>query len=140
VAFSSNVAHLYVVVGWKVAGRKLLWRPDGSLLWQWSRVTVELLQLLLLELPRLKLWVIAPILLLLWLTQLTLGWRVHHAVLGRSIARTTTANGSRHHPLSLFLIGLSNGLHHSFVVDGYTRQLIVRQAGELCPNNINSIE
>jgi hypothetical protein len=44
----------------------------GSLLWWWGRSTVEmlllllLLRLLLLELPRLELWVIAPILLLLW--------------------------------------------------------------------------
>jgi hypothetical protein len=66
-AFSSEVAHLPTVEAWKVAGGKLLWWPDGSLLRQWSRGTVELL-LLLLELPRLELWVMAPILLLLWST------------------------------------------------------------------------
>jgi hypothetical protein len=58
-------------------------------------------------------------------------WGVHHMVLGRSTARTTTASGSRHHPLSLFVIGLSNGLHHPLLVDGCTRQLIVQHAGEL---------
>jgi hypothetical protein len=77
------------------------------------------------------LWVMAPILLLLWSTQLTLRWGIHHAVLGRSTARTTTASGSRHHLLSLFLIGLSNSLHHPLLVDGCTRQLVVRQAGEM---------
>jgi hypothetical protein len=54
VSFSSKVAHLPVVEAWKVAGGKLQWCPDGSLLWQWSRGTVELLlllRLLLLELP-----------------------------------------------------------------------------------------
>jgi hypothetical protein len=40
-----------------------------------------LLWLLLLELPRLELWVMAPILLLLWSTQLTPKWGIHHAVL-----------------------------------------------------------
>jgi hypothetical protein len=69
-AFLSKVAHLPVVEAWKVASGKLLWWPDGSLLRWWSRGMVELL-LLLLELPRLELWVIAPILLLLWSTQLT---------------------------------------------------------------------
>jgi hypothetical protein len=69
-AFSSKVAHLLAVEAWNVAGGKLLWRPDGSLLWWWSRSTIELLLLwlLLLELPRLELWVTAPILLLLWST------------------------------------------------------------------------
>jgi hypothetical protein len=71
-AFSSKVAHFPIVEAWKVAGGKLLRQPDGSLLRWWSRGMVELL-LLLLELLRLKLWVIAPILLLLWSTQLTLG-------------------------------------------------------------------
>jgi hypothetical protein len=70
-AFSSKVAHLPTVEAWKVAGGKLLWWPDGSLLWWWSRGTVELLLLLLLwllllELPQLELWAMAPILLLLW--------------------------------------------------------------------------
>jgi hypothetical protein len=46
-----------------------------------------LLWLLLLELPQLELWVTAPILLLLWSTQLTPRWGAH-AVLGRSTART----------------------------------------------------
>jgi hypothetical protein len=32
-AFSSKVAHLPAVEAWEVAGGKLLWRPDGSLLW-----------------------------------------------------------------------------------------------------------
>jgi hypothetical protein len=63
--------------------------------------------------------------------QLTPRWGVHHAVLGRNITRETTANGSRHHPLSLFLIGLNNDLHHPLLVDGCTCQLIVQQAGEL---------
>jgi hypothetical protein len=75
-AFSSKVAHLPTVEAWKVASGKLLWCPNGSLLWQWSGGIVELvlqLQLLLLELPRLELWVIAPILLLMWSMQLTLG-------------------------------------------------------------------
>jgi hypothetical protein len=63
----------------------MLWQPDGSLLQQWSRSTVELLLLLLrsllLELPRLELWAIAPILLLSWFTQLTPRWGIHHVVL-----------------------------------------------------------
>jgi hypothetical protein len=66
---------------------KLLWWPDGCLLWLWSRGTIELLLLLLLlwllqlELPWLELWVMAPILLLLWSTQLTPRWGIHHVVL-----------------------------------------------------------
>jgi hypothetical protein len=68
----SEVAHVPTVEAWKVDGGKLLWWQDGSLLWQWSRGMVELLLLLLLlELPRLELCVMAPILLLLWSTQLT---------------------------------------------------------------------
>jgi hypothetical protein len=70
-AFSSKVVHLPVVEEWKVVGGKLLWWSDGSLLRWWGRGTVELLlllllllRLLLLELPRLKLWALAPILLL----------------------------------------------------------------------------
>jgi hypothetical protein len=64
VAFSSKVTHPPTVVAREVAGGKLLWRPDGILLWWWSRSTVELLlmlllQLLLLELPQLELWMIA---------------------------------------------------------------------------------
>jgi hypothetical protein len=133
VAFSSKVAHLPAVEAWKVAGRKLLWWPDGSLLQRWSRGTVELLLrwLLLLKLPWLELWAMALILLLLWSTQLTPRWDIHHAVLWRSTARTTAASGFRHHPLPLFLIGLGNNLHHPLLVDGCTRQLIVRQGGEM---------
>jgi hypothetical protein len=73
-AFSSKVAHLPAVEAWKVAGEKLLWWPDGSLLQWWCRGTVELLLLLwllLLELSQLELWMIGPILLLLSSTQLT---------------------------------------------------------------------
>jgi hypothetical protein len=58
-------------------------------------------------------------------------WGIHHAVLWRSTARTTAASGSRHHPLPLFLIGLSNDLHHPLLVDGCTRQLIVQQVREM---------
>jgi hypothetical protein len=90
-----------------------------------------MVELLLLELPQLELWAIALILLLLWSTQLTPRRGIHHAVLGRSTARTTTASVSRHHLLSLFLIGLSNGLHHALLIDGCTCQLIVRQAREM---------
>jgi hypothetical protein len=134
--FSSKVAHLPTVEAWKVVGGKLLWWPSGSLLWRWCRCTVELLLLLLLrlllqELPRLDLWVIDPILLLLWLTQLTPGWGIHHVVLWRSTARTTTASGSRNHPLPLFLIGLSNGLRHPLLVNGCTCQLVVRQGRKM---------
>jgi hypothetical protein len=87
--------------------------------------------LMLLELLQLELWAVAPILLLLRSTQLTPRWGIHHAILGRSTARTSTASGSRHHPLSLSLIDLSNGLRHPLMVNGCTCQLIVRQAGEL---------
>jgi hypothetical protein len=121
---SSKVAHFPTVEAWKVTGRKLLWWPDGSLLQRWSRGTVELL-LLLLKLPQLELWVMAPILLLLWLMQLTPRWGIHHAVLERSTTRITAASGSGHHPLPLFLIGLSSDLHHPLLVDGYTCQLVV---------------
>jgi hypothetical protein len=135
-AFSSKVAHLPIVEAWKVAGGKLQWWPDGSLLRRWCRGTVELLlllllRLLLLELPWLELWAMIPNLLLLWSTQLTTRWGIHHAVLWRSIARTTAATGSRHHPLPLFLIGLSNGLHHPLLVNDCTCQLVVRQAREM---------
>jgi hypothetical protein len=130
-AFPSEVAHLPVVEACKFAGRKLLWWSDGSLLWLWGRGTVELLLLLLLrvllllELSRLKLWVMAPVLLLLWSTQLTPRWGIHHTVLQRSTTRTTTACRSRHQLLPLFLIGLSNDLHHPLLVNGHTCQLIV---------------
>jgi hypothetical protein len=131
-AFSSKVAHLPAVEAWKVVAEKLLWRPDGSLLWRWSRSTVELLlllwlRLLLLELLRLELWTIAPILLLLllWSTQLTPRWGIHHAALGRSTARTTTTSGSMHHLFPLLLINLSNDIHHSLLINGCTFQLII---------------
>jgi hypothetical protein len=92
---------------------------------------VEPLLLLLLRLLLLELWAMAPILLLLWLTQLTPRWGIHHVVLWMSTARTTATIGSRHHPFPLFLIGLSNGLHHHLLVDGFTCQLIVQQAREM---------
>jgi hypothetical protein len=75
------------VEAWKVASGRLLWWPDDRLLRWWSRSTVELLLLLWLlrlELPRLILWVIALILLLLWSTQLTPKWGIHHAVYRRA--------------------------------------------------------
>jgi hypothetical protein len=63
-ALSSKVAHLPTVEAWKVAGGKLLWWPGGSLLWQWGGSIVEplllLLQLLLLKLPWLEIYAIAP--------------------------------------------------------------------------------
>jgi hypothetical protein len=134
-AFTSKVPHLPTLEAWKVVGGKLLWRPDGSLLWQWSRSTVELLLLLLLllllwllllELSLLVLWVIAPIMLLL-----RSRWGIHHEVLRRSTTRATTGRGSRHHPLPLLLIGLSNGLHQPFLINGCTCQFVIRQGGEL---------
>jgi hypothetical protein len=126
------VAHLPAVESWKVACGELFWRPGGILLWQWGRSTVQLLlQLLLLKLPWLELWVIAPILLLLWSTQLTPRWGIHHVVLGGSTARTTTASGSRHHLFPLLLINPGNNLYHSLLINGRTCQLIVRQASEL---------
>jgi hypothetical protein len=88
-------------------------------------------RLLLLELPRLELWAMGPIRLLLWLTQLTPRWDIHHAVLWRSTARTNSASGFRHHTLPLFLIGLSNGLHCLLLVNGCTCQLVVRQTREV---------
>jgi hypothetical protein len=115
----------------------LLWWPDSNLLQWWSRSTVELLLLPLLlwlwslKLPWLELRAIAPVLLLLWLTQLTSWWGIHHAVLRRGTARTTTSCRSGHHLLSLFLISRSNGLHHPFLVSGCTCQLIVQQVGEM---------
>jgi hypothetical protein len=131
------MSQLPAVEAQKVTVRSLLWWPNCNLLWQWGRSTVELLLLLLLlwllllELPRLELWAIAPVLLLLWSTQLTPRCGIHHAVLRRTTARTTTASGSRHHPLSLFLNGLSNGLHHPLLVNCCTCQLVVRQAREM---------
>jgi hypothetical protein len=137
VAFSCKVAHLPVVEARKVVGEKLLWRPGRSLLWWWCRSMVELLllllllRLLLLKLLRLDLWAIAPILLLLWSMRLTHRWGIHHAVLGRSTARTTTTGRSRYHLLPLLLINLSNCLHHSLLINAHTHQLIVQQAGKL---------
>jgi hypothetical protein len=100
---------------------------------RWSRSTVELLLLLLLwlELRLLVLSAIAPILLLLRSTQLTPKWGMYHTVLKRSIARTTTDIGSRHHPLPLLLIVCSNSLQQPLLINGGTRQLIVQQADEL---------
>jgi hypothetical protein len=115
----------------------LLWRPDSNLLQWWGRSTVELLLLPLLwwlwslKLPRLELRAIAPVLLLLWLTQLTSRWGIHHAVLRRGTARTTTSRRSGHYLLPLFLISRSNGLHHPFLISGCTCQLVVRQVGEM---------
>jgi hypothetical protein len=63
--------------------------------------------------------------------QLTPRWGIHHAVLGRSTTRTTTTSRSRHHLFPLLVINLSNGLHHSLLINGHTRQLISRLAGEL---------
>jgi hypothetical protein len=66
------MSQLPAVEAQKVTVGSLLWWPDCNLLWQWGRSTIELLlllprlHLLLLELPRLELWVTAPILLLLW--------------------------------------------------------------------------
>jgi hypothetical protein len=36
-----------------------------------------------------------------------------------------------HHPLRILLIGLSNGLHRPLLINGYTHQFVVWQAGEL---------
>jgi hypothetical protein len=87
---------------------------------------VELLLMLLwLELSLLVLRAIAPILLLLRSVQLTPRWAMHHVVLRRSTTRTTTDRGSRHHPLPLLLLSLSNGLHRPLLINGSTRQVIV---------------
>jgi hypothetical protein len=63
------MSQLSAIEAWKATVGSLPWWPNCNLLWQWGRGTVELLllllQLLLLELPRLELWAIAPILLLL---------------------------------------------------------------------------
>jgi hypothetical protein len=132
-----EMSQLPIDEAWKVTVGSLLWWPDCNLLCQWGRSMVEplllllLLWMLLLELPWLELWMIALILQLLWSMQLTPRWDIHHAGLGRSTTRTTTTNGSRHHPLSLFLIGLSNGLPYPLLINGYTCQLVVRQAREM---------
>jgi hypothetical protein len=88
-------------------------------------------RLLLLELPRLELWAIAPVLLLLRSAMLTPRWGIHHAVFGRSTTRNPTTSGSRHHPHPLLFIGLSNGLHHPLLINGCTCQFIVRYTVEL---------
>jgi hypothetical protein len=46
-AFPIKVAYPPTVEAWKVAGGKLLWWPDGSMLQRWSRGIVEPLLLLL---------------------------------------------------------------------------------------------
>jgi hypothetical protein len=127
------VLNTSAIKAWGVAVGSFLWWPDYSLLWWWSRGTVELLLVLLvqLELPLLVLQATAPILLLLRSAQLTPGWGIHHAVLRRCIARTTTTRVSTHHPLTLLLIGLSNGLHQPLLINGGTQQVIVGQVGEL---------
>jgi hypothetical protein len=131
------MSQLPTVEARKAVVGSLLWRPDHNLLQWWGRSTVELLLvplllwLLSLKLPWLELRAIALILLLLWSTQLTPRRGIHHAVLRRSTTRTTTARRPRHHLLPLFLIGLSNGLHHPFLVSGCTCQLVVRQVGEM---------
>jgi hypothetical protein len=118
--------------GWEPA---VAARPQPATVWGRSTVELLLLPLLLwlwsLKLPWLELRVISPILLLLWSTQLTPRWGIHHAILWRSTARITTSRRSWHHLLPLFLIGLGNGLHHPFMVSGGTCQLVVRQVGEM---------
>jgi hypothetical protein len=126
-AFSHKLAHLFTAKAWKVTGGELLWWPNGSLLWQWSRGTVELLllQLWLLELPWLELWAIAPIMLLLWSTQLTPGgvytmWYLRGAPLELSLPADPGII------LFLFFSLASLGHHHPLLVDGCTCQLVVR--------------
>jgi hypothetical protein len=130
----SKVPHLPIVEAWKVASGKLLWWPNGSLLRWWSRSTVELLLLLLsllrLELSLLVLWVISIILLLLWPTQLTPRWGIHHVVLRRITTRTTASKGSRHNLLPLLHISLCNGLHQPLLLKGGSRHVIERQVGD----------
>jgi hypothetical protein len=129
----SEVPHLPTVEAWNVAGGKLFWWPNGSLLWRCSRSRVELLLLLMmmmqLKLLLLGLWVIALILLLLWSVKLTPRWGIHHARLRRSTARITTDRGPKCLPLPLLLIGLINGLHHPVLINDGTRQVIVGEVG-----------
>jgi hypothetical protein len=126
-----EMSQLSAVEARKTVAGCLLWWPDSNLLQWWGRSTFELLLLPLLlwlwslKLPRLELRAIAPVLLLLWLTQLTSRQGIHHAVLRRSTARTTTSCRSGHHLLPLFLISHGNGLHHPFLVSGCTCQLVV---------------
>jgi hypothetical protein len=63
--------------------------------------------------------------------QLTPRQGIHHAILGRSTARTTTASGSRHHLFPFLLVNLDNVLHHFLLINGRTCQLIVRQTSKL---------
>jgi hypothetical protein len=131
------MSQLFTVEAQKTVAGCLLWRTDSNLLQWWGRSTVELLLLPLLlwlwslKLPRMELRAIAPIWLLLWLIQLTSRRGIHHTVLRRSTARTTTSRRSGHHLLPLFLISCGNGLHHPFLVSGCTCQLVVRQVGEM---------
>jgi hypothetical protein len=81
----------------KIMVGSLLWWLDCSLLQQWSRSTVELLLLLLLwllllESPLLELRTIAPILLLLWLAQLTPVGVYSMRYLGGALLETPLAN------------------------------------------------
>jgi hypothetical protein len=136
------MSQLPTVEARKIVAGCLLWRPDSNLLQWWGRSTVKLLLLPLLlwlwslKLPRLELRAIAPVLLLLWLTQLTSRRGKHHAVLRRGTARTTTSRRSEHHLLPLLLISRGNSLHHPFclhhpfLISGCTCQLIV-QVGEM---------
>jgi hypothetical protein len=123
VTFLSEVAHLPAVEAWKVAGRKLLWWPDRSLMRRWSRGTVELL-LLMLELPQMELLAMAPILLLMWSTQLTPGGVYTMQYFGGAPLELPLLENPG---IILFLFGL----HHPFLVDGCTCQLIVQQAREV---------
>jgi hypothetical protein len=116
-----EMSQLSVVEAQKVVVGSLLWWPDCSLLWWWGRSAVELLLLIL--------RVTAPILLLLRSVQLTSRWGIHHTVLRRSTARTTTDRGSNHHPLPLLLLGLNNSLHRPLLINCGTHQVIVGQVG-----------
>jgi hypothetical protein len=90
-----------------------------------------MLPLLLWLLLLLVLQATVPILLLLRSAQLTSRWGIHHAVLRRSTARTTTGRRSRHHLFPLLLVSLSNILDQPLLIDGGTCQVIVGQAREL---------
>jgi hypothetical protein len=82
-----------------------------------------ILLLLLLKLPLLVVRAVAPIV-LLWSTQLSCRWGIHHAVLCWSTARPTTFGGSRHDPLPFLLLDLVTGLHGPFLIDGSTGKLV----------------
>jgi hypothetical protein len=101
----------------------MLWRSDGSLLWWWSRGTVELL--LLLWLLLLELSAIAQILLLLWSTQLTPGGVYTMRYLGGAQLELPLPVDLGIILFLFFLISLNNGLHHPLLVNGYTHQLVV---------------